>query len=73
MPKLKPVNWSEFVKGLKQLGFQGPFPGGKHPYMERNGIFITIPNPHRADIGPEYLSRLLKQAGVSREEWLKKL
>lgn len=30
---------------------------------------IIIPNPHRGEIGREYLARLLRQAGISREEW----
>jgi predicted RNA binding protein YcfA (HicA-like mRNA interferase family) len=33
---------------------------------------VIIPNEHQADIGPGFLQRLLKQAGVSRDEWLGK-
>ena len=55
---------------MRQLGFEGPFEGGKHPYMIRGDIVLTIPNPHRQDIGVALLARLLKQAGVSRSQWL---
>jgi UDP-N-acetylmuramyl pentapeptide synthase len=30
---------------------------------------LTIPNPHQGEIGKDLLSRILKQAGISREEW----
>jgi predicted RNA binding protein YcfA (HicA-like mRNA interferase family) len=69
MPKLSPVRWSELVKRLRALGFEGPFAGGKHPYMVRDDLVLTIPNPHRGEIGPDLLARILRQAGVSREEW----
>jgi hypothetical protein len=29
-----------------------------------------IPNPHGADISVDLLARILRQAGISREEWL---
>lgn len=37
--------------------------------MERRGIRVFIPNPHGAEIGVGLLSKILRQAGVSREEW----
>jgi len=69
MPKLSPVRWPELVQRLKALGFEGPFAGGKHPYMVRGDLVLTIPNPHRKEIGPALLARILKQAGISRREW----
>ncbi len=52
------------------LGFVGPYEGGKHPYMIRGNTVMTIPNPHRGEIGVDLLQRLLRQADVSRDEWL---
>jgi predicted RNA binding protein YcfA (HicA-like mRNA interferase family) len=69
MPKLSPVKWSELVQRLRELGFEGPFSGGKHPYMIKGDLVLTIPNPHRREIGPDLLARILKQAGVSRRDW----
>ena len=69
MSKLSPVKWPKLVKRLRALGFEGPFAGGKHPYMARGDLVLTLPNPHRREIGPDLLSRILRQAGVSREEW----
>jgi predicted RNA binding protein YcfA (HicA-like mRNA interferase family) len=69
--ELKPVTWFEFVRRLKELGFEGPFYGGKHPKMKRGNLVLTIPNKHVGTIGVGFLNRLLKQAGISKEEWLK--
>ena len=70
MPKLSPVSWRELVRRLRALGFDGPYEGGKHPYMIRDDVVVTIPNPHRSDIGVNLLRRILQRAGVSRQEWL---
>jgi predicted RNA binding protein YcfA (HicA-like mRNA interferase family) len=68
--RLGPVSRSELVRRLRVLGFDGPFRGGRHPYMVRGDLVLTIPNPHRAEIGPDLLVRILRQAGISRDEWL---
>lgn len=70
--KLSPVSWTELVKRLRKLGFDGPYRGGKHPYMIKDDLVLTIPNPHRKEIGIDLLSRILKQAGITRAEWLGK-
>lgn len=69
MPRLSPVRWRELVRRLRALGFEGPYQGGKHPYMLKGDLVLTIPNPHREDIGIDLLSRLLAQAGISQQEW----
>jgi predicted RNA binding protein YcfA (HicA-like mRNA interferase family) len=68
--KLVPVSWFELVRRLRSLGFNGPLRGGKHPYMVKGDQVLTIPNPHRKEIGIPLLTRILKQAGISRKEWL---
>jgi predicted RNA binding protein YcfA (HicA-like mRNA interferase family) len=70
MPRLAPLSWNALVKRLRELGFEGPYAGGKHPQMLQGDVTLIIPNPHEGDIGVGLLSRLLRQAGVSREEWL---
>ncbi|MER3446548.1 MAG: type II toxin-antitoxin system HicA family toxin [Candidatus Dadabacteria bacterium] len=69
MSKLRPVSHSEFVKGLKAFGFEGPYSGGKH--LLKGHIRLTIPNPHRQKIRVDLLMRILKQAGITRGEWIK--
>jgi len=70
LPKLTPVSWNVLVKRLNKLGFEGPYSGGKHPFMVKNDLVLTIPNPHKAVISVDLLSRILKEAKISREEWL---
>ena len=72
MAKLMPVSWKQLVKILKDFGFEGPFSGGRHPYMIKGGLVLTIPNPHKKEISVDLLSRILKQADIKRQEWLKR-
>jgi hypothetical protein len=37
--------------------------------MVKGDLVLTIPNPHRAEIGVDLLVRILRQAGISRDEW----
>jgi len=70
MPRLKPISWRELVKRLKRFGFEGPFQVGKHPYMIKGNLALTIPNPHPKDINVDLLSRILKQAGIDKKDWI---
>ncbi len=72
MAELSPVSWADLVRRLRKLGFDGPYQGGKHPYMIKGNLVLTIPNPHRRDIGVALLSRILRRSGVSEEEWLER-
>jgi len=38
--------------------------------MMRGDHVLTVPNPHRSDIGVDLLKRILERAGVSRDAWL---
>jgi predicted RNA binding protein YcfA (HicA-like mRNA interferase family) len=71
MPRYGPIRRNELISALRRFGYVGPKPGGKHDYMLRETHSITIPNPHGHDISREFLGRILKQAGISREEWEK--
>lgn len=70
--KLTPVSWMELVRKLRAFGFEGPFQGGKHPYMIKGSLVLTIPNPHRSEIGVDLLTRIIRQVGISRDEWIEK-
>ena len=69
MPPLGPVKRRQFIACLRRLGFLGPFHGGKHQIMQRGDVTLVVPNPHRADIDKSLLGRLLRQAGISKDEW----
>ncbi len=69
MPPLGPISRRELIRCLRDLGFQGPYSGGRHQFMVRGEIRLRIPNPHQGDVGRELLSRILRQGGILREEW----
>ena len=67
--RIRPVSWNQLVKNLQALGFEGPCRGGRHPFMVKGDLVLTIPNPHGREISVDLLVRILRQAGISREEW----
>ncbi len=69
MPPFGPIKRRELIQCLRSLGFEGPFSGGKHQFMVRGDVTVRVPNPHQGDIGKELLSRILGQAGISKDEW----
>lgn len=69
MPAFGPIKRSELVRLLKKLGFDGPYAGGKHEFMVKNSLKITIPNPHRGDISKGLLAEILRQANITKDEW----
>ncbi len=56
MPPFGPIRQKELVDCLRRAGYDGPFSGGKHPFMVRGDRVITIPNSHGGDIGKELLA-----------------
>lgn len=71
MPVFGPIKRRELIYYLRQLGFEGPYSGGRHQFMIRGSVTIRVPNPHQGDIGKELLARILRQAQISKEEWKK--
>lgn len=71
MPPFGPIKRKDLVRYFKQCGFEGPYSGGKHQFMAKDDITIRIPNPHRGDIGRDLLTRILRQAGISKKDWQK--
>ncbi|MDG6245040.1 MAG: type II toxin-antitoxin system HicA family toxin [Methanolobus sp.] len=57
------------MKRLRELGFEGPFSGGKHSFMTKGDMILTVPNPHKDRISVDLLQRILKQASISRERF----
>ena len=69
MPHWGPISRRDLIRSLRALGFEGPFSGGRHQFMVRGDIVVTIPNPHGKDIGLDLLLRVLRQAGITRAQW----
>ncbi len=69
MSKLGPIKRRELIARLRRFGFTGPFAGGRHEFMLKGDVTLTLPNPHQSDIGPGLLARILRQAGIARADW----
>jgi len=69
MARISPVTREELIRRLRRFGFSGPVAGGKHLYMTRGRQRLTVPNPHRRDIGSALLTKILKQAGIEPHDW----
>lgn len=69
MPAFGAMKRADLIRYLRQAGFNGPRAGGRHQFMLKGSLRLTLPNPHRGDISSTLLGRLLRQAGIAREEW----
>jgi predicted RNA binding protein YcfA (HicA-like mRNA interferase family) len=69
MPPFGPVKRRDLLRYLRELGFEGPYSGGRHQFVVRGELRLYVPNPHEGDIGRSLLARILRQAGIEREEW----
>lgn len=69
MPGFGPIKRIDVIRHLRDLGFEGPYAGGKHQYMIKGELKLAIPNPHQSDISRDLLARILRQAGIDRETW----
>lgn len=65
----KPIKHKEMLRRLRALGWDGPQQKGKHPFMVKGSVRLTVPNPHHGDIDWSLMKRVLKQAEISPEEW----
>lgn len=69
MPRFGPVKRKDLIRYLGMLGFAGPYSGGKHQFMIKDNRTLRLPNPHQSDISKELLIRVLRQAGIDKEDW----
>lgn len=60
MPDMRAIKRNDLISYLKKLGFSGPYSGGKHQFMIKENLRLTLPNPHQADIGVNLLDKILK-------------
>lgn len=73
MPQFGPIKRRDLISNLRELGFTSPYQsGGPHQqYMERGTDKVPIPNPHEGDTRIGLLRRILREAHVSNEDWLR--
>ena len=66
---LRSVSLRNLIKRLRELGFDGPYSGGRHIFMSKEVLKVRIPNPHKTDVSKHLLAEILRQAGISKDEW----
>ena len=71
MPKLPRVSGAEVVKALRRLGFVVARQRGSHIVMRRGSSGCVVPNHRELKTGT--LAGVLKQAGISVEDFLNAL
>ena len=71
MPKLPLVSGTEVVRTLERLGFILLRQKGSHIILRRGPTGCVVPNHREIKMGT--LSGILKQAGVSVEEFIESL
>jgi hypothetical protein len=59
----------DLIRKFRALGDSGPFSGGKHQFMIKGSQKIRIPNPHVGDVSASLVKEILRQAGISSQEW----
>ena len=72
MPKLPVLSGNDLIKALSRIGYNFDHQTGSHiTLVNKSGKKITVPN-HR-ELGPGILRAIIKQAGLSIEEFQKLL
>ena len=72
MSRLTPLRSREVFHKLHRLSFVGPIPGGRHARMvhPQTGQIIPVPIHKGKDIGVGLIWEIIKEVGITREEWL---
>lgn len=68
---VKNISWRKLIQKFRRLGFDGPYSGGRHLFMAKGEIRVRIPNPHKGDISRHLVAEILRQAGISSDDWNK--
>ncbi len=77
MPKLPILTGREIIKALSRKGFEIRNQTGSHVQMvgirEGGKRLVTVPDHGRKEIPPGTLLSILRQSGISREEFFELL
>jgi predicted RNA binding protein YcfA (HicA-like mRNA interferase family) len=71
MPKLPRTSGPEIVRALQRLGFEIARQRGSHIIMRRGASGCVVPNHREVKVGT--LAGVLRQAGISAEEFISAL
>jgi len=65
-----PISRKRLIVKFRNLGFKGPYSGGRHQFMVKGDLKVRVPNPHGpAEISDSLLHEILRQAGIGKNEW----
>ena len=74
MPKITPINPNDLIKILQKSGFKIIRQKGSHIIMiDNRKTRIVIPVHPRKDVKPGLIRAIIKEAGLSREDFFKLL
>jgi len=75
LPKIKPLPHRELIRALEKTGFRIVRQKGSHVIIMMNGhgTRIVIPAHPGKDVKPGLIRAIIKEAGLSREKFLKLL
>ncbi len=72
MPKLPSLKPRKVLRALESAGFYVVRQTGSHIQLKKGNRLVTVPN-HPRDLTRGTLRSIIRQAGLSREEFLKLL
>lgn len=70
MPKLPAFNAKEVIRALEKAGFSFARQKGSHRIYVKDKIGVTVPY-HSRDLRKATLHKIIKQAGLTPEEFVK--
>ncbi|NCO41612.1 MAG: type II toxin-antitoxin system HicA family toxin [Armatimonadetes bacterium] len=70
MPRLTPLSRREVIRKLRAAGWTGPEPGGRHRTMHKGSRSVLVPNPHGRDVSIGLMRKIIRDSGLTVEEWL---
>lgn len=66
------ISRKDLIRKFRNLGFSGPYSGGRHQFMAKGELKVRIPNPHKTqDISDSLIAEILRQAGIPKNDWNK--
>jgi len=72
LPKIRPLSSQRLIKVLEKIGFKIIRQKGSHVIMINDkGTRIVIPVHPGKDVKPGLIRAIIKEAGLSREEFLR--
>lgn len=69
MPKLPALKAWEVIRILERAGFYEVRQRGSHRQLKRGNLLVTVPM-HSGDLNPGTLRSIIRQAGMTVEEFL---